>query len=234
MAYWDNVMEKCADLYAVPRTEMKQQRYCVDKQISAGYMHSGYPIMTWDDVATRFVDLPVLTGRDGLKSWGFYHELGHNHQIPDWTFDGTGEVTNNLFSLYGCETFNGVTPDDYGKAHPAMAPAEQEKRLRKYLAEGAKFEAWQGDPFLALTMYAQIRQAFGWAPFTKVFGEYRNPTLRRPRTDLERHDVWMVRMSRATSKNLGPFFVAWGVPTSESARQSVADLPGWMPADWPE
>ena len=40
----------------------------------------------------------------------------------------------------------------------------------------------------------------------------------------------MIRMSRATGKNLGPFFEAWGVPTSEQARKSVADLPGWMPA----
>ena len=30
-------------------------------------------------------------------------------------------------------------------------------------------------------------------------------------------------------RNLGPFFQAWGVPTSEKARVSIADLPAWMP-----
>jgi hypothetical protein len=30
-------------------------------------------------------------------------------------------------------------------------------------------------------------------------------------------------------RNLGPFFEAWGVPTSPEARQSLADLPAWMP-----
>ena len=40
--------------------------------------------------------------------------------------------------------------------------------------------------------------------------------------------------SRAAGKNLGPFFEAWGVPTSAGARDSVKDLTAWMPADWPE
>ena len=30
-----------------------------------------------------------------------------------------------------------------------------------------------------------------------------------------------------------PFFQAWGVPTSEQARQSIARLPAWMPPDFP-
>jgi hypothetical protein len=41
----------------------------------------------------------------------------------------------------------------------------------------------------------------------------------------------MVRFSRRVNKNLGPFFTAWGVPTSNSARQSIANLPAWMPAE---
>jgi hypothetical protein len=40
----------------------------------------------------------------------------------------------------------------------------------------------------------------------------------------------MVRMSRATGRNLGPFFQAWGVPTTDAARRSIAGLPAWMPA----
>jgi len=32
-----------------------------------------------------------------------------------------------------------------------------------------------------------------------------------------------------TGKNLGPFFQAWGVPTSERARVSIENFPHWMP-----
>lgn len=69
----------------------------------------------------------------------------------------------------------------------------------------------------------------------KVFAQYRElPKTERPKTDDDKRDQWLVRYSRASGKNLGPFFEAWGVPTTDSARKSIADLPGWMPADWPK
>ena len=89
-------------------------------------------------------------------------------------------------------------------------------------------------PRLALLMYAQIRDAFGWAAYKKVFAEYRAlPREQRPRTDDQRRDRWLVRLSRTVGRDLGPFFQAWGVPTSEQARKSVAKLPPWMPENFP-
>jgi len=229
MAYWDKVMEACYRLYAAPK-RTRPERYCVDRQISAGYMHSGYPIMTFEDVAKTFCDLPKLSQKGG-HLWGFYHEMGHNFQEGSWTFEGTGEVTNNLFSVYGQEAVVGLQPDEYGLAHPALKEPDATNRLRKYLANGAKFSDWQSDPFLALTMYLQLRKAFGWEPMTKVFASFRSGP--QPRSDQEKRDEWMVRMSKAVGKNLGPFFEAWGVPVSESAKKAVEPLPQWIPDDWP-
>lgn len=232
MKYWDEVMGHCHDLYAAPR-RARPERYSVDRQISAGYMHSGYPIMTFEDVAETFVDEAKLRGKS--KTWGFYHEMGHNFQEGPWTFDGTGEVTNNLFSLYGSEKLNGITPDTYGEAHPAMEKVARQKRVADYIAVGADFNKWKSDPFLALTMYSQLREAFGWEPFTKVFGEYRTLTRAQlPKNELEQHSQWMVRMSKATGRNLGPFFTAWGMPVTPASLESIKNLPDWMPADWPK
>ncbi len=230
MAFWDETFEAARELYAAP-PRLRPERYAADRQISAGYMHSGYPIMTGLDVANTFADVVKLRGKGA--TWGFFHELGHNFQEGAWTFDGTGEVTNNLFSLYGSEKLNGITPAEYGVAHPAMAPEARKKRLDAYLAKGARFEDWKSEPFLALTMYAQVREAFGWEPFTRVFGEYRRENL-RPQGETAQHDVWMVHLARAVGRDLGPFFQAWGVPTSETARKSIAGLPAWMPSDWPK
>lgn len=228
MTYWDEVMDLCADLYAVPRQRPRPERYCVDRQISAGYMHAGYPIMTGPDVAERFVDLSVLRGGDGGKVWGFYHELGHNFQERDWNWNGTGEVTNNLFSLYGCEKLNGVTVG----AHSALVPDKLRGKMREYFAAGAKYESLTRDPFLFLAMYIQLQKQFGWDLFTRTFAEYGTLSdAERPKTDAEKRDQWLVRLSRQAGRNLGPFFVAWGVPTSEAARQSVAHLPAWMPEE---
>jgi hypothetical protein len=67
-----------------------------------------------------------------------------------------------------------------------------------------------------------------------VFAEYRRLSPgERPRTDDERRDQWLVRLSRTVGRNLGPFFEAWGVPTSEKARASIRNLPAWMPDDFP-
>jgi hypothetical protein len=136
--------------------------------------------------------------------------------------------------LYGNEKLNGVTPATYGDAHPAMAPQAVHDRLVKYLKNGAHYDDWKKDPFLALSMHAQLREQFGWEPFTRLFEEYRGlRPVEQPRTDIEKHDRWMVRFSKLVHKNLAPFFQAWGVPTTESARSSISDLPTWMPPDWP-
>jgi hypothetical protein len=232
MAFWDQVMKNCYEFYAAP-VRNRPERYCPDVEIGGGYMHSGYPIMTHIDVADTFCDVTKLRGKG--STWGFYHEMGHNFQQGAWTWDGTGEVTNNLFSLYGNEKLNGVTPETYGDAHPAMAPKAVHDRLVKYLADGRHYDAWKSDPFLALSMYAELREQFGWEPFTRLFEEYRG--LRpeeEPKTDIDKRDRWMVRFSRIVHRNLGPFFQNWGVPTTDSARRSIEDLPIWMPSDWVE
>jgi hypothetical protein len=168
----------------------------------------------------------LLTG-----TWGLFHEMGHNHQSGDWTFAGTGEVTCNLFSLYVCETVCRLK----GPGHPAVSMGvARDETFRKYAATGPDFKKWQADPFMALTMYVQLREGFGWDAYRKVFDEYRKlPEAERPKNDDEKRDQWMVRFSRTVNRNLGTFFQAWGVPTSESARKSIAGLPAWMPEGFP-
>lgn len=220
LEFWDRVLDACADLAAIPRERERPERYAADVQISAGYMHSGYPIMTHLDAVPRFVDLNLLLTRG---DWGMFHEMGHNHQQPDWTFEGTGEVTCNLFTLYVMET---VCRKPSG--HEAMAPEERGRKKKAHLEAGADFARWKADPFLALIPYAEMRDAFGWEAYRKVFAEYR--ALReeeRPKSDADKRDQWMVRFSRAVGRDLGPFFAKWGIPVSESARKSVAGLPAW-------
>ncbi len=230
MAYWDEMMEHVYAFYAAP-LRSRPERYCVDRQISAGYMHSGYPIMTGEDVAQTFCDVRILRGPAGLKCWGFYHEMGHNFQQPEWTWDAFGEVTNNLFSLYGTETLNGVQSG----AHPAMSEAEIQKRMRAVADAPGKERYYARDPWYPLTMFLLLRRAFGWEPFTKLFSDFRAlPEAEKPRTENEKQNQFLVRFSRLTGHNLTDYLTAWGVTTSPSARSAVSGLPAWMPSDWPE
>jgi hypothetical protein len=225
MRFWDAVMDAQADLATIPRERRRPERIVADEQISAGYMHAGYPIMTHLDAARFMTTLADL--RRGVNAWGLFHELGHNHQSPDWTFGGTVEVTVNLFTLYTLETL--CTLADGARGHPGVD--RPPNGLRAYLA-APDFEAWKRDPFLALWMYVQLREAFGWQAFKDVFAEYRAlKPEERPSSDAAKRDQWLVRFSRRVGRNLGPFFQAWGVPTSEAARASIADLPVWMPPE---
>jgi hypothetical protein len=176
------------------------------------------------------VDKAKLVGEGHGGVWGLYHEMGHNHQSGLWTFGGTVEVTVNLFTLYVLDTVCGTPPSK----HPRVSGKAREKKIKRYLKGGPDFDQWKRDPFLALMMYVQLQEAFGWDAFKKVFAEYRRlPGGERPRSDAAKRDQWLIRFSRIVGRDLGPFFQAWGVPTSEKARAAVADLPDWLPPGFP-
>jgi hypothetical protein len=226
LRFWDRVLDADADLAGIPRARPRPERYVADVEISAGYMHSGYPIMTHLDAAPRMVDVALLA-KEG--DWGLFHEMGHNHQAPAWTFEGTGEVTCNLFALYVLETVCG-RPRATG--HDALG--ERAAKAAAHLAKGAPFAAWQADPFLALATYVHLVEGFGWEAFRHVFAAYRTlPDAGQPNDPAAQRDAWMVRFSREVGRDLSGFFVAWGIPTSPAARASLRDLPAWMPPGFP-
>lgn len=221
LEFWDSALDAMADLVGRSRERERPERFVCDRQISAGYMHSGYPIMTHLDVAALAVDRARL--ERGEDIWGFVHELGHNHQREEWTFEGTGEVTCNVLGLYVIEKVCKLPEGRRG--HDAV---DQPPSVEAYRERGAKFDEWKSEPFLALAMYVQVRDAFGWAPFEKTFAEYRRlGESERPKNDDEKRDQWLVRLSRNCNRDLGPFFESWGVPTSERARRSIEALPKW-------
>lgn len=230
MEFWDGIMDCYADLLGRDHQRRRAERFVSDVQISAGYMHSGYPLMTMLDITTTMVDKERIKSNGHHGIWGLFHEIGHNHQNSDWTFRGTTEVTVNLFSLYVMEKICELTDDD--NPHPSVTTEARKKMMKKYFADGAKFEDWQKSPFLALIMYIQMKDEFGWPTFNKIFRQYRSLAEQdRPKNDDDKHNEWLIRFSKTAGRNLGPFFQAWGIPTSQTARESIANLPKWMPQD---
>jgi len=106
----------------------------------------------------------------------------------------------------------------------------RQAEYEQYVTEGRDFEQWKRKPFLALIMYLQLQEQFGWEVYKEVFSEYSSLTENeRPKTDAEKRDQWMIRFSRATGYNLGPFFEAWNIPVSQEAREQIKQLPTWIP-----
>ncbi len=225
MRLWDEIVA-AQDAFVSQARRDRAERIVADVQISAGYMHSGYPIMIPDDDSVPLQLDEARLRREG--AWGHLHEIGHNHQHPDWTFEGTGEVTNNLIVVYIQDKLLGMP---FAAGHDEIkSPATRARRIREAMAKGSPYSRWGDDPFLGLMMYIQVYEAFGPEPFRAAFAEYaRLKDSERPTSDDEKRDQWLVRLSKATGKDLGPFFRAWGVSTSEAARASVSKLPAWMP-----
>jgi hypothetical protein len=158
--------------------------------------------------------------------WGFPHELGHNVQNPAWSFQGSEEPRAQLFAIYVMEKLCRipVSSNQHGSAE------FRANQMAKYNFARPNFEQWKRDQWIGLTTYLQLQQAFGWEAFRSVFAQYsKMPASEQPKSDDEKRDQWMLRFSRQVHRNLGPFFQAWGIPMSEAARASIADLPAWMP-----
>lgn len=227
--YWDEVVQQVEFLYSV-KPGTSEERYQVDRQISAGYMHSGYPIMTWEDVSAKFVDINILRGKNGDANWGFYHEIGHNFQRPSWTWDGWGETTNNLYSLFGCEHFN----SDMTGGHGAMKQDQREARMKAVAAAPGREDFFHKDPWYGLTFLRAIREEFGWEPFQTLFAEYRDlPRAEQPKNEAEKQDQFLVRMSRILKRDLGNYFQMWGVKNSADARAKCTQYTSWLPKSMP-
>ncbi|MCY3761875.1 MAG: M60 family metallopeptidase, partial [Gemmatimonadetes bacterium] len=226
---WDRVLDLNAELAAWPSlARLRRERFLVDRQISRGYMIAGYPIMAHLDQQANVLDVEHLRTEG---NWGMFHEVGHNHQSGDWTFDGTIEVTVNLFTLYAYEFLCGIP---VASAYHQWAGDHTRAKIERYDFENPDFALWKREHALALLMYVQLQEAFGWDAYRQVFATYR--ALRdaeRPKSDDEKRDQWLVRFSRQVGRDLGPFFEAWGVPTSQAARASIADLPVWLPPGTP-
>jgi hypothetical protein len=220
LLFWDQVMDAIADLAAIPRERYRQERMVPDIQISAGFMHSGYPIMTFLNEGNMAVNVTLLR-EEG--SWGHFHELGHNHQNGDWTFGGTGEVTCNLFALYVLNTVCGIPTE---KTRSEMTPPVYKASIEDYIARGLNFDIWKGQPFFALMHYVQLQRVYGWAAFKQVFAKYRDLSAsERPVSDQQKMDTWMVMFSTAVQEDLSSLFLSWGFPLSEEARNSVSEFP---------
>ncbi|HSJ02604.1 MAG TPA: M60 family metallopeptidase [Verrucomicrobium sp.] len=228
MEFWDRVVTAQDDISNQTAERIKPERMVADVQISAGFMHSGYPIMIHTPESVEM----VTYGRIKYPGWGFYHEIGHNKQRGNFTFEGTGEVTNNVFGLY---CYTDVLKKDLLIGHGGVSPESIKKHIdaaKKAKDLGEKWAIWKGDPFHALTTYVQLVQAFGWDNYKKYIWSFADPSFGpAPKSDEEKRDQFLIRFSKITKKNLGPFFDFWGIPVTSSAKAEVSKLEPWMPKE---
>jgi hypothetical protein len=172
----------------------------------------------------------VTVSRLKMPGWGYHHEVGHNHQRGEFTFDGTGEVTNNVIGMW---VYESVMKRDPLLGHPAISVEARKEHVDKIKAAkdaAEKWAVWKGNPFVALTTYIQLIQGFGWESWRAYLHSFADPAFgAKPTSEEEKRDQFLVRYSKITKKNLGPFFEFWGIPVSAGAKAVVSGMESWMP-----
>ncbi len=218
MDFWDQalLMEHNLSGYTPwPRVE----RAVFDVQISAGWMHSGYPFMAHTASSAGVLNSTQMWSQG---DWGMFHELGHNHQWMPSTLPGTTETTCNLYSVKLMTELVGI---DLGAGHAAMNTQSRETRTENYFQGGSQISSWS--VWTALETYIQIQEEFGWEPITEALSAYYTMSD-PPSGDTEEFNRWVIELSSTTGYNLAPYHEAWGFPLTQETRDSLLHLPVWV------
>jgi hypothetical protein len=228
MRFWDEVMDADADLAIIDKKRVHKERIIVDSDMAFGYMFTDLDRIVVPDDASCELMLDEA-GLRGKGSWGAFHELGHRHQFRELNFPGTGEVTVNLYTMY---VYDKVLHKGMYNHEGMETEALMLKAVKNYLDNNPTFDKWCNDPFLALSMYTQIINAFGWDAIKAAHTSYRNlPKDQYPTADQAKTDLWFNTICKATNSNLSRFFEVWKVPVSDEAKQTVKGYKVWFPKE---
>jgi len=147
--------------------------------------------------------------------------MGHNMQRGWWTPPGTGEVTNNIYSLLATQMVLGKNP----KNAPWLI--NQKKSASSYLL-APNFTTWKNSPGIALMIYAQIVEDFGWDAYKHVFSSYElGDSTTYPTDEQGKIDFFWSKMSLEVGEDLSSLLTKWGIPYSTNFTAKVSGLPAY-------
>ncbi|MFT3903633.1 MAG: M60 family metallopeptidase [Niabella sp.] len=234
---WTGLEENPAD--PLDRSPQLPYRIVLDVNISAGYGHSGFPIMAINDIYWQ----TTITGLNNLRQsnvWGLYHEIGHNFQQGKyWSWPALGETSNNLFVYHLSKRMRDAGLGTWPAKHEN--PEQSAAAILAFAAaSGAKDFDNFTDPYLSnvgispfvrlmpfLQMFDKIPanwgyqgQGDGWGIMTELYKRSRR-AIRESSTTLAKHDFVYETVSDYTKKDWMIFFKQWGISLSTTAMARV-------------
>ena len=218
MDFWDEALQMEHNISGFtpwPRVE----RAVFDVQISAGWMHSGYPFMAHTASVSGVVNGSYMRANG---DWGMFHELGHNHQWMSSTLPGTTETTCNIYSV---KLMTDLVGKDLRAGHSALNTQSMINRVETYFSGGSQISQWS--VWTALETYLQIYEEFGWEPITAAYQEYYYNLTTQPSGDSAEFNEYAKWISIKTGYNMTSFLAAWGFPITEPTQNAVDHLPVW-------
>ena len=246
--FWDSVVRTHHECRGTNVNDYKRERVVNDIQPSVGYMHSGYPIVTHLDCCDGDYN-DCIYDIEKLKSngcWGLFHglydlkkkkafnkfilnifdykEIGHNLQRDEWTFDGSVEVTVNIFSMHAYDAILRKSVNDITWLE------DQKTSLKKYFACEPTYDDWQRECCVAVFLFAQLIKNFGWDSMKQFMKEYEESISKGthlPQSNQDKIDQWILRYSKIIGKNVTSHFQMFGLPVSNEIEDELKEFPSW-------
>lgn len=149
-------------------------------------------------------------------------------QRGEWTFDGAGEVTVNIFSMHAYNFVIGqhILDQEW--------PKNVATSFSKYFSKQPTYQDWQDNVGMALMTFAQLIKHFGWGAMRKFMKNYEEDIKNHanlPQNNQEKIDQWVLRFSRIVRRNIKPQFEMFGLPVSAQLDDQLADLRPWCPSE---
>lgn len=186
---------------------------------------------------TDYVGQTLKEFDEGLISFGWVHEVGHNFDVlGDWyIWSGPcAEMQANFKLAYAFETIPDQSFRITWHFQPDVYPAPDSKILLTGRQAVEKFFLLFGDRYLAdpkkswtdmssddiHTLFQRIQQAYGWEPFKAWYRDYRalaDRGFKPPTTPEEKVNLVVALLSKDCKVDLVPLFRQWRFPvTAES------------------
>ena len=212
ISYYDTLVNQHENLAGFNNVLQKgKHRFVRDTQITAGYGHSGFPIMTlWDLVDSTPANLAV---------WGNGHELGHNYQTNCFASRFGGEVTVNLFTVHSLEKMFPVALNRLEKNYTEVV---------QKLDHGTLNFDEENKLFNQLIFLLQIKDLVGWESYQDIYKLYRSMSDAEKAeycgSNQAKLDFFYRKISELAQVDFTNHFEAWKLPISATAKAQVAAL----------
>lgn len=145
----------------------------------------------------------MILDKNGVTSWGPYHEFGHQYEMGILDWGGLVEVVNNIFSMRAQVAF--------GQQSRLEADNEY-KVINNYVTNEALYNKNFDNLsyFEKLTMFWQLRLAYGDAFYQCLFKQYRHMDKNIFTEAQEKRDLFAYISSSIVNQNLTPFLINGG------------------------
>ncbi|WP_195574399.1 M60 family metallopeptidase [Paenibacillus sp. 1001270B_150601_E10] len=202
-----------SDTETAPHQAPKYRHHMVEYFASDYYMYAWYYYTAYHtDAINAILDLNAFS----TNGWGPWHEIGHQHQMDSWTWDGMGEVTVNIYSM------------NVQKAFGLPSRLEQDGIYEKafaYLNQSTRDYHQINDLFVKLTMLWQLQLAYGDQFYPALHRAYRElPSNQIPTTSAAKVQTFIYMTSKIAGQDLTPFFSKWGLPATQDTKNKINQL----------